>query len=48
MKKITTTYCAFLQREKQKTGRVYKAKTTFHICDVTRIAPCGSPTIANI
>ncbi len=44
----TTTYCAFLRREKQKTGRVCEAKTTCHICDVTRIATCGSPTIANI
>jgi hypothetical protein len=44
----TTTYCAFLRREKQKTKRVCEAKTTCHICDVTRIATCGSPTIANI
>jgi hypothetical protein len=45
---ITTTYCAFLRREKQKTGKVCEAKTTYHICDVTGIATCGSPTIANI
>jgi hypothetical protein len=44
----TTTYCAFLRREKQKTGRVCEAKTTCHICNVTHIATCGSPTIANI
>jgi len=44
----TTTYCAFLRRAKQKTGRVCEAKTTCHICNATRIAPCGSPTIANL
>jgi len=44
----TTTYCAFLQKAKQKIGRVCEAKTTCHICDATRIAPCGSPTIANL
>jgi hypothetical protein len=45
---FTTTYCAFLQRAKQKTGRVCEAKTTCHICDAPRIAPCGSPTIPNL
>ncbi len=45
---FTTTYCAFLRRAKQKTGRVCEAKTTCHICDAPRIAPCGSPTIANL
>ncbi len=47
-KEITTTYCAFLRRAKQKTGKVCEAKTTCHICDATHIAPCGSPTIANL
>jgi len=47
-KEVTTTYRAFLRRAKQKTGRVCEAKTTCHIYDVTRIAPCGSPTIANL
>ncbi len=45
---VTTTYCAFLQREKQKIGRVCEAKITCNMCDVTRIATCGSPTITNI
>ncbi len=45
---ITTTYCALLQKAKQKTRRVCEGKTTCHICDVTRIAPCGPPPIANL
>ncbi len=45
---FTTTYCAFLQRAKQKTWRVCKAKTTCHICDATRIATCAAPPIANL
>ncbi len=47
-KLLTTTYCAFLRRAKQKTWRVCEAKTTCHICDATRIATCGAPTIANL
>jgi len=44
----TITYYALLQRAKQKTWRVCEGKTTCHICDATRIAPCGPPPIANL
>jgi hypothetical protein len=45
---FTTTYCALLWRAKQKTWRVCEGKTTCHIFDVTHIAPCGPPPIANL
>jgi hypothetical protein len=35
-------------KQKQKTWRVYEAKTICHICDATRIATCGAPPIANL
>jgi hypothetical protein len=35
-------------KQKQKTIRVCEAKIICHICDVTHIATCGAPPIANL